>query len=766
ALKVLFSFQSEALALVITYNEYFSFVLQIVLALGLSFELPLVIILLSALGVLTPAGINRFRRFAIVLACVAGALLSPGADAISMIMMTLPLLLLYEVGFLGAVVVHRRRLRRDAATAALVLLLALGARPAGAQEPVPAPPVAQRPTPGLSADSLGDTTRARPGQPVDTATARRLGLPTAPAHSFAPADSLVDALMVLPGYEVTRYRADSATLLADQRKILLDGEAMTQRRGTTLEADSITYQESSCVLRAAGSPHLFDGASVLVGQAIRYDTCLRRGVVEDALTNFQQGSTVWFLRGDLAQDSSAARLYAASSEITSCNLPVPHYHFRAREVKWISKNIMVARPAILYVRDVPILWLPFVFQDARPGRRSGILIPQFGLNDLVRPNTGYNRQVTNLGYYWAPSDYFDLTGRLDWFANRSVQYGISGQYRWLNRFVSGALTYKQDRQSAGTVGTTIQWDHRQSFNLSTSLNFDLNYVSSRSITLQNAIDPRSSTQLISSSANFTKRYRWGTVTLGGNRRQSLSDNSASQTLPALTISPKPFDLRRNVTWSPGLSFTNVQTLNTRQSAVLVARANGSVDTLRLTADSRITALNLDTPLRFGGFNWRNSLRVTDQQNGARSSLQFNAPDSSPGAQPGDSVSVTRTSNGSFSTGVDWDTGINLPTLFRGSWKLQPVLGIANATSGPFLLRNQNTNGSYVHQGKRFSLVLSASPTFFGFFPGFGPLSRIRHSLSPTISYTYNPAARVPEDFARALAGPGRPLSLRSDPTQT
>jgi hypothetical protein len=45
-------------------------------------------------------------------------------------------------------------------------------------------------------------------------------------------------------------------------------------------------------------------------------------------------------------------------------------------------------------------------------------------------------------------------------------------------------------------------------------------------------------------------------------------------------------------------------------------------------------------------------------------------------------------------------------------------------------------------------------------------SRIRHSLSPTISWNYSPAASVPLEFARALAQPGQPLSLRSDATQT
>ena len=58
---------------------------------------------------------------------------------------------------------------------------------------------------------------------------------------------------------------------------------------------------------------------------------------------------------------------------------------------------------------------------------------------------------------------------------------------------------------------------------------------------RNAIDPLLNTQQITSSVNFSKRYGWGTVTLGGNRRQSLSDGSVQQLLPALTISPASID---------------------------------------------------------------------------------------------------------------------------------------------------------------------------------------------------------------------------------
>ncbi|HEY7634389.1 MAG TPA: twin-arginine translocase subunit TatC [Gemmatimonadales bacterium] len=758
ALRVLFSFQTEAIAPFITYDAYFDFVLQVVVALGLSFELPLVIIILSWLGVIGPAELNRFRRYAVVLAFIAGAVLSPGTDLVSMVMMTLPLILLYEVGFAGSALIHRRR--RQAAITALILLgLGLAASPMQAQVPVRRQPV-QTPR----RDSLPDSTRARPAQSLDSATARRLGLPTAPSRSFAPPDSVTNELLNRRGYQSTRFKADSATVYIGEHRVQLEGRALTERQGSMLEADTISYRRDSCMLDAAGEPHLFDRGQVLVGEGIRYDSCRRRGVVSEALTNFTEGSTVWFLRGNVSQDSSSSRIFAGSSEITSCNLPIPHYHFSAKEVKWASKNMMVARPVVLYVRDVPILWLPFVFQDVRPGRHSGILIPQFGLNDLIRPSRSYNRQVTNVGYYWAPNDYLDFTARLDWFANRYVQYGVSSEYNWLNRFMSGNIGFNEQRQTEGGKGLTLRWDHRQTFNLTTNLNLSLNYASNTAVVRRNALDPLQNTQQITSSLNFSKRYRWGTVTLGGNRRQDLTDGSVQQLLPALTLSPSPIALGSNITWSPGLSFTNNTTSKTALPDLVQVLPGGVVDTFSQTGSSRVTALNFDTPIRFGSFNWQNSIALQDQTTTARQTQSFKI-DNPATPDPTDSITVSTTFPGDFQSSLDWDTGINLPTLFRGSWKLQPSLGIANSTSGPFAIRNRNTHGDFVYQSKRFRFGVTASPTLFAFFPGFGPLSRIRHSFSPVVSFDFQPEANVPAAYAAAIAVPGQPVTLRSDATE-
>lgn len=768
ALRVLFSFQSDALATMITFEKYFDFITQLMLAMGISFELPLVMVILAAFGLVTPSMVSKFRRVAIIILLFAGAILSPGTDVLSMMMLSVPMILLYEVGYIGVIIAARAKARTVAGAGVVILLLGLGAGSLRAQVPGQ-PPLAGAPTRGmgpLGGQQVQDTTRGRRTAKLDSAAARRLGLPTAPSREFPATDSILDRLLDRPGYEATRFLADTATLFVPERRIDLQGRAMTSRNGSILEAQRIGYEESSCEMEARGDPKVFDRGTVMIGEGLRYNTCERRAVVSGALTNFQQGGVEWFMRGTLSQDSTASRIYASHSQITSCDLPVAHYHFSARESKWISKSVLVSRPAILYVRDVPTLWLPFIFQDGRPGRHSGILVPQFGINDIVRPSRSYSRQVTNIGYFWAPNPYFDASARLDWYSERQTRWGVGAEYRWLDRAMTGSLGYNRLSRAEGS-SVTLLWNHHQSFSLTSTLDLQFDFVSNSAVQNTGAIDPRSNTQQISSMAKYDKRFAWGTFSVGGNRRQNLNDGSITQEFPALTFSPNPLDLPGHITWSPAATFRLDRSLNTpNPSGYPVFLPGGGVDTLGRTFDTRTTTFALETPFRIGGFTWRNSLAVTDlRSNLPKRDGDVKIPDLST-PDPTDSVTISHLALGDFSTGVDWNTGINLPILFRGSWKITPGVGITNVTGGPFLLRNRQTGGDFVAQTKRAQLTLTSNPTFFAFFPGFGPIARIRHSLLPTLSFSYSPEASIPEAYARALAAPGQTPVLTAHATQT
>ena len=765
ALAVLLSLQRQQLAPMITADAYFGIAAQLIIAFGLITELPLVVTVLAALGVVTPQFLAKNRRYAIVLSAVAAALLSP-PDAVSMIVMLVPLLLLYEISILCAWVMTRRRKRREGESAAgrtaalLLLMMAIGGALA-AQKPVARPPGAR-----------GDTTRRGvPGQPVqgqalDTGAARRRGLPTGPSRSFPAPDAVLDSLLKLSGYRITQYVADTLVVQGDSQTIYLRGDAFLDREGTKLEADSVRYREASCRLDAAGDPRLFDQNSagqntVLIGEGMVYDTCLKRGTVRQALTSFQQGGATWFMVGDMAVDSGSTRLYGAKSEITSSDRPVPEYHFAAGEVKWLNKNVMVARPAVLYIRDVPIMWMPFIFQDIRSGRRSGFLVPRFGLNDLVRPTRRYERHILNLGYYWVVNDYVDFRGSVDWFAGHNVSYNAASQYRWLDRFITGSLSYTRLEQTEGakTTSSRIGWSHSQSFDSRTKFNASIDYFTSAQVVQRNTVDPYLATAQVTSSLNFDKRFSWGTFNLGGSRSQNLANSLVQQNFPRVTLTPAPINIGQAFTWSPAFSYNNSQTFHS-PAAVLLVPGAGAPDTVKGFFDSRQSDLSFATPLRIGRWNWSNQLTMTDRASNQRSELIL--PDST------DPTGVRHVLYGrTFETRVDWSTSINLPQLFSGSWKLQPGVQILNQTgAGPFAIRNQFTGGEWVHQGKRLAFSAGVAPTFFGFLPGFGPVARVRHSMQWLLSYQFAPAARVNRAYANAIDPAGTNFTAHSDPQQT
>jgi sec-independent protein translocase protein TatC len=88
--------------------NYFSFVVHLSLAFGLVFELPLIMWVLSAIGLVNPKSYSKFRRYWIVLAFIIGGVLTP-PDPFSQFLMAVPLLLFFELGIIGAKLVYKRR---------------------------------------------------------------------------------------------------------------------------------------------------------------------------------------------------------------------------------------------------------------------------------------------------------------------------------------------------------------------------------------------------------------------------------------------------------------------------------------------------------------------------------------------------------------------------------------------------------------------------------------------------------------------------------
>jgi sec-independent protein translocase protein TatC len=108
-LKFFYSIQSASLESFIMVSDYFSMITILTLTFGASFELPILILALAALGIVNPTFLAKFRHFALIGAFLLSALITPGDIFLATLALTIPLYLLYEFSILLTVIVFRRK---------------------------------------------------------------------------------------------------------------------------------------------------------------------------------------------------------------------------------------------------------------------------------------------------------------------------------------------------------------------------------------------------------------------------------------------------------------------------------------------------------------------------------------------------------------------------------------------------------------------------------------------------------------------------------
>ncbi len=583
---------------------------------------------------------------------------------------------------------------------------------------------------------------------------------------WVPDDSVMQALLKRAGYRVVRYQADTVGFAAGTRTMTLrtgdSTRAGVQRDATLLVARRIEYNDSTKRIAARGDTIIMRdpqrGEDVIGLEEMTYDVEAREGRTRDFSTIANSGEDwrVMAHRAAFASDSASDRttVYGRDGIITSCLDSVPHYHFLARELKRVSNSVIVARPAVLYVQDVPVLWLPFIFQDIRTGRRSGIIAPRLGFSEVVRNSPTYRRTIEDLGYYFAINDFVDAQVKMDWrsSARETVQdpgwTRVQGdfRYRWLDRFMSGGVALSHNRLSNGNRVSGISWSHNQEFSSRTRFSTNVNYVTNTAVQRQTTINPMLALATIASQANLARQQGPFSINLGGTNRQYPGRDQVDRTFPSLNVASKPLTIGEWFVITPSLAMNRSEQLNLDAVGDFQWRyvqGAGGLDSTRLRRDSRNTSFTLGTPFKIFDFQVQADVRYNDVANDFPEIKTVPDPNN-----PGQTID--RVYARTFKSTADVNFSMGLPQFFKGTWNFAPTVSLSNVDPAGLLVRSERTNGAWVAQSKRVSYGAGIAPTFFALFPGVGRVERIRHSISPTLGWSYAPAASVSAEYLEAL----------------
>ena len=576
---------------------------------------------------------------------------------------------------------------------------------------------------------LTDTTAAPASAATDTPRAARAAPPPNPQF-----DSIAGVLRALEGYETTDYLGTAVRFRGDT--IELAGKAQVTRAGQTITADSLlAFELETEVVCGYGNPVVTGGGTgaPVASEQVCYDIRRQVGIARAARTQFSQMAT-WYVHGDTVYTVGSDRIYAHDAKFTDCELEVPHYHFSAEQVKIVNEDVLVARDVTLNFRDVPVFWLPFMMQSMKQGRRSGLLTPNFGVNDIARTSEGYRRRISNLGFFWAIDEHLGSEVAVDWFSGNYVGLAGSFDYRYLRQFLEGRATFRRFWMDGGGTEFTLATNHRWSPGERTNVVADARYTSSGDFVRRQTFNPLELNRSIDSNASISHRFDWGSMSLGAQRRQYITDDKVELRLPSLSLSLQPITLfsstaaqpawYNNATWTASGSFSLSGT------DVQETRAGAAIRDQDLRTGSATSQLNLGN-LAFS------------QQIGLNETIRHLKP-----AVEQDTA-LPRTED----ERIEWSTSLNYQQRLIGTSTFTPGVTLRGGTR-----RATELGGIAVSAPAKLDLNATLRTDLFGFWPGFGPYTRLRHRMSPSVTYSYSPEVKA--DSLQRLAFTGSAVDVR------
>jgi len=511
---------------------------------------------------------------------------------------------------------------------------------------------------------------------------------------------------------ITYSATDSMIVSIDGQKVYLYNESKVSYQNIELEAYYIELDFETKEIYAEGiidstgemvqKPLFKQGSEEYESETMRYNFDTEKAFITKVVT--QQGEGL--IHSDKTKKIGEEVFITEDAKYTTCDAEHPHFYLNMTKAKVISNKKIITGPAYMVLEDFPIYFplIPFGYFPNSPTYSSGILMPTYG----EEANRGFF--LRDGGYYWAASQYFDLSVQGDIYSkgswgtriktNYKKRYKFGGNFSFeygLNKYGEKGLdTYSKNKQYK------ITWSHSQDAKANPNRTFSASVnMSSSGYDKENSYSVSDYlTTTKSSSISFSQKFENTPFNLSMNLRQSQnsSDSTMSLSLPETTLSmAKIYPLRRKERSGKlrfyenfGLTYTAnfKNSISTKESEIL----NSS-----FAKDWR-NGIKHSLPIAFPSFNLFNYLNF------------------SPGISYNEKWYFKKY-NYNYVDGGDFDN----PSGIASTVRIDTITGLNRVYD--------------------YSYSLSSSTNIYGMYLPRNPNSRIkgiRHKMTPSVSFSYRP----------------------------
>lgn len=452
-----------------------------------------------------------------------------------------------------------------------------------------------------------------------------------------------------------------------------------------------------------GNPVFQDGGSSYEAKTMEYNFSTEKGIITDIITEQGEG----YLTGGRAKKIDENTFFLQDGRYTTCNdHDNPHFYFQLTKAKVKPQKDIVVGPAYLVLAGLPLpLAVPFGYFPFSEKYSSGIIFPTFG--------DDYNRgfYMSKGGYYFAINDNIDLALTGEIYTKGS--WGINAESAYLKRYkYSGSFSLNYLKTITGDKGAPdyssmtnfqILWSHRQDSKANPAMTFSASVNFTTSGYSRNALDSYYSSSFTentkSSTVNMTYRRpgsKWSFSTTA-SVSQRTQDSTLAVSFPNVTV-----------TLSQIAPFKRKVAVGAEKWYEKIKLSYSGVFNNSLTAKQNVF--------------FKKSL-IKDWRNGMRHSIPISATfnalnyiNVTPSIQLTDRMYTTKV---------------------RRQWDPNAAAEVCD------------TSYSFYNVWD-FQTSLSFDTKVYGFFQPLGFLGKkvkmIRHVLTPTVSFSYNP------DFSSSFFG--------------